>query len=298
MHSRRSIRESAIQFLYCSDLEGGAAAEDLCDTFWELALETDHNKLTKATAKAILHFNQGRDARFIKFTHRCAEARALINSDPQAEKLKTAFNAIANLENQWQAIVDRINRLYSPNDDTPSSDLKDALKEIFILNSQLNDLRKRWENLLQDFPLLNKQLDATKAAIHGLQRISDRIDMVQHPENFPDHPDIKHLLDTTHKITSFRSEVDALSRAVLAKKSEIDQQIADVVENYSPERIDPVDRAVLRLGCYEILFKEDIPTPIAINEAIEISRRFCSTDSPRFINGILDKIAKSAEPAE
>ncbi len=292
MHSRRAIRESAIQFLYCSDLEGGAAAENLSDTFWELALESDSNKLIKASAKALLHLNQGREARHIKFVDRSKETLATISADPDAEKLKTAFNEILKLESKWQANIDRVQRLYKPGVETPDSELDSSIKDIFTLNTQLTESRKRWEFQLQDFPFINKRLDAVKSLINGLQRVSDRIVMVQKPEDFADHPDIKHIHDTAEKMQGFRKEVDALASTILNKKPELDETIESVVENYKPERIDPVDRAILRLGTYEILLREEIPVPVTINECIEISRRFGSNESSRFITGVLDKIAK------
>lgn len=85
---------------------------------------------------------------------------------------------------------------------------------------------------------------------------------------------------------------------VLAKKAEIDARITATAENWRLSRMLPADRNVLRLGVYEIAFA-DVPTPaaIAINEAIELARRFGSADSPAFVNGVLDKIAKSPAPA-
>jgi N utilization substance protein B len=78
---------------------------------------------------------------------------------------------------------------------------------------------------------------------------------------------------------------------ILAKKESIDETLASVVDNYSPERIDPVDRAILRLATYELLHA-GIPTKVAINEGIELAKRFGTTDSRRFVNGVLDKVAK------
>jgi N utilization substance protein B len=52
----------------------------------------------------------------------------------------------------------------------------------------------------------------------------------------------------------------------------------------------PVDRSILRLAAYEILFRDDIPPKVAIDEAIELAKRFGTADSHRFINGILDRI--------
>jgi transcription antitermination factor NusB len=92
---------------------------------------------------------------------------------------------------------------------------------------------------------------------------------------------------------SMRVSVDEKVQLVTANKEKIDEMIRTVVENYVPERINPVDRAILRLGAAEIMFDKEMPAPVAINEAIEISQKFASTDSSKFINGILDKISKT-----
>lgn len=75
--------------------------------------------------------------------------------------------------------------------------------------------------------------------------------------------------------------------------SEIDRSIRERLDNFAFERLTAVDRNILRLGAFEILFADHIPPQAAINEAIEIAKRFGTDESPKFINGILDKILKS-----
>ena len=82
-------------------------------------------------------------------------------------------------------------------------------------------------------------------------------------------------------------------QGVVAHLHDIDAAIAGAVENYSLQRIDAVDRNLLRLASYEILYREDIPVPVSITEAIEISKRVGTSESPRFINGVLDRIRRS-----
>ena len=94
------------------------------------------------------------------------------------------------------------------------------------------------------------------------------------------------------EIAALRSRTDELVDAILAAKEEIDAKLASIVENFTPGRIDPVDRAILRLGTYELI-RTETPPNVVINEAIELAKRFGTTDSGRFVNGILDKVAKS-----
>jgi len=74
--------------------------------------------------------------------------------------------------------------------------------------------------------------------------------------------------------------------------SSIDSLIKKHVKNWEIGRMAVIDRNILRMGCFELLFSEDIPPKVAINEAIELAKRFGDVDSPRFVNGILDKIYK------
>jgi N utilization substance protein B len=78
---------------------------------------------------------------------------------------------------------------------------------------------------------------------------------------------------------------------VIQHQSQIDSQISRVAENWRLSRMMPVDRNLLRIGVYETLYAaERTPPAVAINEAVELARRFGSPDSPAFVNGILDKI--------
>ena len=57
----------------------------------------------------------------------------------------------------------------------------------------------------------------------------------------------------------------------------------------------PVDLAILRIGAFELLYRDDVPLPVVINEAVEIAKRYGTKESPAFVNGLLDKIAQGAK---
>ncbi len=71
---------------------------------------------------------------------------------------------------------------------------------------------------------------------------------------------------------------------------QIDERIGRYCENYDFRRIAAVDRNVLRLAIFEMLYREDIPPVVSINEAIELAKTFGGPDSGRFVNGILDRV--------
>lgn len=83
---------------------------------------------------------------------------------------------------------------------------------------------------------------------------------------------------------------EELIRGVAAEIKGIDERIGKFTANYDLHRIATVDRNILRVGIYEMLHCTEVPPIVAINEAIEIAKRFGGEESGRFINGILDRV--------
>ncbi len=75
----------------------------------------------------------------------------------------------------------------------------------------------------------------------------------------------------------------------------IDHAIAQVATDWPLSRMATVDRALLRLGCYEILYRDDIPTAVAVSEAGELAQEYSTDESRSFVQGILGAIAKAGE---
>ena len=84
-----------------------------------------------------------------------------------------------------------------------------------------------------------------------------------------------------------------LITGVIKNKINLDSNITKASENWSISRMSRVDRSILRVCSYEIIFLNDVPVNVSINEAIEIAKKFGSEDSANFINGVIDRIARS-----
>ena len=83
---------------------------------------------------------------------------------------------------------------------------------------------------------------------------------------------------------------------VVEHLAEIDAKISAAAENWRLMRMATVDRNILRLGAFEILFMQDTPAAVAFDEAIELARRYGSTESSAFVNGVLDRLKREANP--
>ena len=87
----------------------------------------------------------------------------------------------------------------------------------------------------------------------------------------------------------------ALLAGVLRKRTSIEESITKHAPEWPLDRMDTLTRSILLLGSYELLFIEKAPPPVVMNEAIEIAKEYGPEESPKFVNGVLNAIAKGKE---
>lgn len=90
---------------------------------------------------------------------------------------------------------------------------------------------------------------------------------------------------------------ELLEGILAGKLTEIDKLIQDHAKNYQLDRLSAVDRNILRLALYELLSHQGTPTPVIINEAISIAKKYGTEQSGRFVNGVLDQIQRTLKSA-
>src|SRR5690606_8104492 len=83
-----------------------------------------------------------------------------------------------------------------------------------------------------------------------------------------------------------------LVEGVVARLDRVDEVISTYSRGWALERMPAVDRAVLRLGTYEILYADDVPDAVAVDEAVELARALSTDDSPAFVNGLLGRVVQ------
>lgn len=114
---------------------------------------------------------------------------------------------------------------------------------------------------------------------HDQRELNEQIDMYFDSIEEPKEKDIMYLREKINK--------------VVARIEEIDQIIESCSAGWKLTRMGKIDLTILRLATYEVKFDEDIPTGVAINEAVELAKKFGEDQSPSFVNGILAKIVNA-----
>jgi transcription antitermination factor NusB len=107
------------------------------------------------------------------------------------------------------------------------------------------------------------------------------------------------LIDRVGENSEVKEEVKEYARRLLEETvknlKSIDERLSDIIKNWDFQRVALVDKCILRFASAEILFFPDIPVKVSIDEAVEIAKMYSTEHSGRFVNGILDEIARRAK---
>jgi N utilization substance protein B len=110
------------------------------------------------------------------------------------------------------------------------------------------------------------------------------------------HDGIDQALQKYTKIFPYQEDVVSYARFLLAgirqEQDKLDKHIAAASEHWKIGRITYVDKNILRMGVYEMLYSEEVPPKVAIDEALELAKKFGAEDSKDFVNGILDRVLR------
>lgn len=112
-----------------------------------------------------------------------------------------------------------------------------------------------------------------------------------------------HAIEAEYHTDNDMSKVDTeyfheLMHGAVAKRDELDEVFQPFLTSKSIDKLDPITLALLRLGTYEYKYRIDVPYRVVINEAVNLAKKFGAEDSHKFINGVLDKVARVTREAE
>ena len=133
---------------------------------------------------------------------------------------------------------------------------------------------------------MRKRTKARECALQILYQIDIRKDP---PEEL-----ISEFWETEEAESEVKDFAEALVKGTVTNTKKIDEVISKYASNWKLNRMAIIDRNVLRMATYELLFCEDIPPKVSINEAVDLAKKFGDMESGKFVNGILDKINKVA----
>ena len=254
---------------------------------WPLILAQHEGKVTRARARAILHLQQNRPGRFKPVFAQRVTAPPLLESFFEEKSINQSFRALLKAESELPEHLDLVKRQLKSEKDIES--IEQTLARIRECNLTALESLTKLSDALGPLEACPEALKALAKALPPLQETAHTLRSLL-SNKLPDLREVETLRAAIAECQLLRKETEALHQLVKSHLVTTDQLIGQHVENFSPERLATVDRAVLRLAATELKHCPEIPAAVSINEAIEVARRFGGTDSARFVNGILDKL--------
>ena len=294
MLSRNQIRQAALQYLYAASQTPETEREGI----WDILMEPFRGDYCKLKAKAVSgHLTRDYPDKLRLFITRARETADKLQQDPLTLPVRDQLQDLLAKEGEFNASLLRLKKALHEDPSNDKGSLSAACDAAQGLNTALMQMRRRLLDTLKDFPAYNAIWPSLISSCNKLQEINDRINCLIHPDDRPSLAEIKKVVEAGRDAEELYREAKTLGEDILRRRDGLDAAIDSTLENYSPERVSAIDRAILRLGAYELLHRKDLPAPIVISEAIRLSERFSSAESPRFINGVLAGISKTEHPA-
>lgn len=283
MVSRRQVRQATIQLLYA---RSSSPKEQGGPELWDLIHDRTGLNYDRARIKILTHLQQGRETTAAQLLKLLGDnAAAILAADP-TEKLARELKEQVTGETKWAERCANLSRLLKADTGGWRRDLHTLLPESATLKNQRETLLKK----ISSTPLQQPEL---KKNFEKLSAYDERVRMIHFPENYPSQRDLDPLHRLTSQMKTLESEAITLANQVQASIPELDELINQTTENFDITRLSKVDLTILRLATWELLKAPSIDAPVSINEAIDLARSFSGEDSATFVNGILDKIAKT-----
>ncbi len=286
---RRRVREAVVQFLYATDPAGGDAV-DSDELVLALLLEPLREKVVVARTRGVLHLQQGR-------AHLANGLPDLVQRTAQVKGAKDdgqLAQALRELQQAEQDVLAALNYLrHELNGNKSAARFAEGLEEAGKANLLSRAAAETIRKCDPTFPAMQQLRKEALALCEALSEPVGRLTRALAPDP-GSQPELRAVLQAENEAAEMAERIHTSLAAVRSHLDAIDQHLASVVKNYSPERIDRVDRAILRLATCELLFEPGIPPAVSIDEAIELARSFGTTNSPKFVNGVLDKLSKTA----
>lgn len=297
MLSRNQIRQAALQYLYATS-QAPETEQEQDEGIWDILMEPFRGDYCKLRARAVSgHLTRDYPDKLRLFITRARETADKLRHDPLTLPVRDQLQDLLVKEGEFNASLLQLKKALHEDPANDKRMLSSACKAAQELNTTLIRMRKRLLDSLRDFPAYSNLWAPLISSCNKLQEINGRIDLLIHPEENPSMVEVKKVVDAGRDADELYREAKTLGQDILRRRDELDAAINGTLENYSPERVSAIDRAILRLGAYELLHRKDLPAPIIISEAIRLAERFSSAESPRFINGVLAGISKTERPA-
>lgn len=290
--NRSKIRRVALNLIY-SVLENGGSPADVDNRlFWEIAQEKEQDQFRKTYAKAVLHATRASADSAHLLAERSSALEDAMHGDLTTSNLRDNAARFARRSADLETTLETLQFSLTDKRRVDSAPLAEYTEEALQLAMILKTLGEELLTQLADFPAYRQVTEPYAAIVRRRMRLMDAVTPLASPAQLIDNKEYAGLARQAQDLADMRPAVEALANEVLDNRTELEATMGELLEHYSTERVDTVDRVILLIALHELKNK-GLETPIVVAEATAMAHEYSGSQSARFIHGIIAAAAKS-----
>ena len=282
--SRSKVRQSALNYLY-TYLSNGSQPVD-SQLFWAISQEKERDHVRMAHAKALLHACRATADSARLLEERVQSVENMMHADLTAASLREEIERYRNQSSNFDAAVKALQYCYTDKRRETTDQLLlctgDVLRLAAVVEALGRDLLPRFA----DFPAYRPQLDGLAATINRRARMLQVCITLAAPLELAGNKEYAGLVRQAQDLEELRPAVETLVKGIIARIPLMEPRLEGLLTNYSLERVDLVDKAILYIALYE-LEENGLEVPIVVSEATALANEYSGSKSAQFIHGII-----------
>lgn len=288
--SKSKVRQSALVYLYSYLANASQPVES--DVFWSIAQEKERDHVRTARAKALLHAARATSDSARVLAERVEKVLNVMHADMTAAVLREEIERYAQQSAQFDAAMKALQYCHADKRRDSSDQLAlccgDVMRLAVVVEALGNDLVPRFA----DFPAYRRMLDSLAAIINRRARMLHVCGLMAEPAQLAGNKEYAGLVRQWQDMQEIRPAVETFAKGVIAHIPLMDSRLETLLENYSTERLDMVDKAILYIALYE-LSENKLDVPIVVSECTALANEYSGSRSAQFIHGIIASAAKN-----
>lgn len=289
MISPAQIRKAGLSLLYA--LMENAETIDAFDfdTYWEIGMETQRERLHQARAKAVLHClrQQGDSLRLLH--ERVTQALDALHGDGTASKLVEHLNRFLDYSDRLDSSLRALQYSVADKRREGTGQLALCCRDVMALAATIVELSDELLAAFGDWPAYRAVLDPVAPVVRRRLRALRECADLSSPSALQEDPQYAALARLEALVHELPGEVNRYVRDVYAGRDTYEAQMAPVLEHYSMERLAVVDKCILYIALYEL--NHGLKIQMVVSEATDLAHVYSGSRSARFIHGVIAAVA-------
>lgn len=292
MISKSVIRQSALAAIYAVMENGGSPETMDWDLFWAIAEEKDSERLCLSIAKAIEHQCRANEDSASLFTKRAEAVFLSMEGDLTTAPLREGLERYVRCNNEFNAALGTLHYSVKNKKRISAGQIAADSADVLRLASVLIETARELTPGFADFPAYRSVLEPLEATMRRRTGIMQACAILKDPAGLAGNGEFKGLARLAQDLKALRPAAQKLATDVLTHRGQIEARMEPLLQNYSANRLDTVDKCILYLALYELEIAK-LDTPIVVAEATALAHAYSGGKSAPFIHGIIAAAAKA-----